>query len=75
MTLSGHESINIDSLLSVYGRDGLEIVLIQQRSPTQRSMKQEFTQDLFDFVRKSAFSSVLILSGVDLSNRLDEQML
>lgn len=38
-------------------------------------MKQEFIDDLFDFVQKSGIAGVLILSGVDLSNRSDEQML
>ncbi|KAE9411227.1 hypothetical protein BT96DRAFT_869853 [Gymnopus androsaceus JB14] len=69
-----NEEYGITTPFELYGKDGLDVVFMQQRSPTQRAKKQEFTEDLFDFVRKSSIASVLILSGVDLSNRLDEQM-
>jgi len=64
----------ITAPFELYGKDGLDIVVMQQRSPTLKSKKQEFIDSFYDFVQKSGVAAVLILSGVDLSNRLDEQM-
>ncbi|KAJ3733559.1 PAC2 family-domain-containing protein [Lentinula guzmanii] len=65
----------ITTPFELYGKEGLDVVVLQQRSPTLKARKQEFINDLFDFVRESGIASVLILTGVDLTNRLDEQML
>ncbi|KAF5393514.1 hypothetical protein D9757_000789 [Collybiopsis confluens] len=67
----------ITTPFELFGKDGLDFVIIQQRSPTLKvePKKQEFIDDLFKFVEQSGFNSVLILSGVDSSNRSDEQML
>jgi hypothetical protein len=40
-----------------------------------QSRKQEFIDELLQFVRQSRFSANLILSGVDMSNRTDAQMM
>ncbi|KAJ7072118.1 PAC2 family-domain-containing protein [Mycena amicta] len=59
----------------VYGKAGLDVVVVQQRSPALKSQKQEFVDALLDFVNTSGFAAALFLSGVDLSNRTDSQML
>jgi hypothetical protein len=40
-----------------------------------QSRKQDFIVALLDFVKSSSVGSVLFISGVDLSNRTDAQML
>ncbi|KAJ3762795.1 PAC2 family-domain-containing protein [Lentinula raphanica] len=70
-----YDSPGITTPFELYGKQGLDIVVLQQRSPTLKARKQEFINDLFDFVQESGIASVLVLSGVDLSNRLDEQMI
>ncbi|KAN0133961.1 PAC2 family domain containing protein [Lactarius tabidus] len=61
--------------LELFGREGCEIVVIQQRSPVLVPRKQEFIESLFQFVREHRLSAVLILSGVDMSDRTDAQMM
>lgn len=41
----------------------------------RQSRKQDFVSGLLDFIKSSGLDSVLFLSGVDLSNRTDTQML
>lgn len=60
--------------LELYGRKDANIVVIQQRSPVLKSRKDEFISNLHDFIQSSEFSAVIFLSGVDTSNRTDEQM-
>jgi len=50
-------------------------VAIQQRSPVLVPRKQEFIDSLLRFLRESKLSATLILSGVDMSNRTDAQMI
>jgi proteasome assembly chaperone 2 len=61
--------------LELYGRDGVDVVVIQQRSPAMKSRKQEFTESLLNFIHSSNFAACVFLSGVDMSNRTDAQML
>ena len=49
-------------------------LLLTRFSPTQ-PRKQAFIDSLFQFVREYRLSAVLILSGVDMSNRTDAQMM
>jgi len=60
--------------LELYGRQEVNIVVIQQRSPVLKSRKDEFISDLYNFIKSSQFSAVIFLSGMDTSNRTDEQM-
>jgi len=69
----GEEGITIP--LELYGKDGVGIVIIQQRSPIMKSRKEEFTESLLGFIQSSGFSACVFLSGVDMSNRTDTQML
>ncbi|KAH9002093.1 PAC2 family-domain-containing protein [Lactarius hatsudake] len=65
----------ITTPLELFGREGCGIVLIQQRSPVLVPRKQAFIDSLFQFVQEQRLSAVLILSGVDMSDRTDAQML
>jgi len=69
----GHKGITTP--LELYGHPNIEFVVVQQRSPVLKSRKQEFIGTLLDFIKVSKFSAALFLSGVDLSNRTDAQML
>ncbi|KAJ4483188.1 PAC2 family-domain-containing protein [Lentinula aciculospora] len=70
-----NEELGITTPFELYGKDGLDIVILQQRSPTLRAKKQEFIDDFFDFAQRSGIASVIIMSGIDPSNRLDKQMI
>jgi len=60
--------------LEIYGKDGLDVVVIQQRSPAMKAFKQDFVNFLFAFIRDYKLGAMLLLAGVDLSNRSDAQM-
>ncbi|TFK44426.1 PAC2 family-domain-containing protein [Crucibulum laeve] len=59
----------------LFGTDTSDVLVIQQRSPVLKSRKQDFVGVLLDFIKSFGFAGVLFLSGVDLSNRTDSQML
>ncbi|KAF8200712.1 PAC2 family-domain-containing protein [Pholiota molesta] len=65
----------ITTPLELYGHRDLDFVVIQQRSPILKAKKQEYINVLFNFITASKFSAVIFLSGVDLSNRTDSQMM
>ncbi|KDR75248.1 hypothetical protein GALMADRAFT_249235 [Galerina marginata CBS 339.88] len=65
----------ITTPLELYGRPDVNFVVIQQRSPILKSMKVEFIETLLSFIKEYRFSAALFLSGVDLSNRTDSQMM
>ncbi|KAF8628876.1 hypothetical protein AX15_003663 [Amanita polypyramis BW_CC] len=59
----------------LYSSDSVNVALIQQRSPVLKSHKQQFVNELLNYVKGAGVSAVLFLSGVDVSNRTDSQML
>ncbi|THU95392.1 hypothetical protein K435DRAFT_755914 [Dendrothele bispora CBS 962.96] len=59
----------------LYGKDGIQVVVIQQRSPILKAKKQEYIDHFLKFIQESGVAAVLFLAGVDLSNRTDDQML
>ncbi|KAI9509734.1 PAC2 family-domain-containing protein [Russula earlei] len=64
----------VSTPLELFGKEGCDVVVIQQRSPVLVSRKQEFIDELLQFVRESRPSASLFLSGVDMSDRTDAQM-
>ncbi|KAJ7772577.1 PAC2 family-domain-containing protein [Mycena maculata] len=72
---SGEDGMGVSTPLELYGKAGLDVVIMQQRSPTLKSHKHEFIHALLEFIETSDVSSALFLSGVDLSNRTDSQMM
>ncbi|KAF7321756.1 Proteasome assembly chaperone 2 [Mycena kentingensis (nom. inval.)] len=60
--------------MELYGSSDLNVLVIQQRSPALKSHKQEFVSALLEFIATSGVAAALFLSGVDLSNRTDDQM-
>jgi len=68
------DEAGVTTPLELYSRQDVNIVVIQQRSPVLKSRKDEFISDLCSFIQSSKFSAVVFLSGVDTSNRTDEQM-
>jgi len=69
------EQPGIATPIELYGREGLQFLVIQQRSPALKSRKEDFIRSLLGFIQESGVASVLFLSGVDLSNRTDAQMM
>jgi len=65
----------ITTPLELYGKEGLDVVIVQQRSPVLKDRKNEFVKDILTFIQSSSFSAVLLLSGVDMSDRTDIQMM
>ncbi|KAJ7593999.1 PAC2 family-domain-containing protein [Mycena floridula] len=65
----------ISTPLEVYGNNDSGLLLLQQRSPIIKSKKQEFVDAFLDCFKASGLASILFLSGVDLSNRTDAQMM
>ncbi|KAF9241577.1 PAC2 family-domain-containing protein [Melanogaster broomeanus] len=68
-------SAGITTPIELFGQHDSNIAVIQQRSPVLKSFKQDFTDDLLEFIRNSGVSAVIFLGGVDMSNRTDAQML
>jgi proteasome assembly chaperone 2 len=70
------EGEGISTPLELFGSEGYDIVVIQQRSPVLVTRKQEFIDALLQFLQESrGLSAILFLSGVDMSNRTDAQMI
>ncbi|KAG6866737.1 hypothetical protein C0991_011396 [Blastosporella zonata] len=65
----------ISTPAELYGAPETDIVVIQQRSPVLKSRKEDFVSALLEFIQSSGVASVLFLSGVELSNRTDAQMI
>jgi len=66
--------LGVTTPLELYGRQDVNIVVIQQRSPVLKNRKDEFISSLLSFIQSSQFSAVVFLSGVDTSYRTGEQM-
>jgi len=64
----------ITTPLELYGKEGLNIVAIQQRSPVIKAQKENFVTSILAFIEQSRFSAVLLLTGVDLSDRPEHHM-
>ncbi|KAH8119502.1 PAC2 family-domain-containing protein [Phellopilus nigrolimitatus] len=69
------EGPGVSTPLELYGKDGVDIVVVQQRSPVLKMHKEAFSTALVKFVQKNELGALLYLTGVDLSNRSDAQML
>ncbi|KAF8317982.1 hypothetical protein DL93DRAFT_2076539 [Clavulina sp. PMI_390] len=52
-----------------------EYALVQQRSPVMQACKLEFIQSFVKYATEGGFSSILFLTGLDLSNRPDSHMI
>jgi len=65
----------VSTPLELFGKEGCDIVVIQQRSPVLLPRKQEFIDALLQFLQESKLSATLFLSGIDMSNRTDAQMI
>ncbi|ESK96624.1 proteasome assembly chaperone 2 [Moniliophthora roreri MCA 2997] len=64
----------VTTAFELYGQETSELLILQQRSPPLRNKKQEFIDQVFAFVEQAGIAGVLFLSGVDPSNRTDDQM-
>ncbi|KAK2464282.1 hypothetical protein APHAL10511_003739 [Amanita phalloides] len=65
----------ITTPFELYTQDNINLAVIQQRSPVLKSRKQEFVDAMLNFIKSTGVSAVLFLSGVDVSNRTDSQMI
>ncbi|EJD03294.1 uncharacterized protein FOMMEDRAFT_86396 [Fomitiporia mediterranea MF3/22] len=69
------DGAGVSTPLELYGKDGKDILVIQQRSPVLKSRKAAFSTSLLAFIQENNIGAVLYLTGVDLTNRSDAQML
>ncbi|KIR63636.1 proteasome assembly chaperone 2 [Cryptococcus bacillisporus CA1873] len=61
--------------VEVYGQEGSELYVIQQRSPTLKSQKDRHITLLKTFINSNAFGAVLILTSLDSAIQNDAQLL
>ncbi|WVW81907.1 hypothetical protein I302_103907 [Kwoniella bestiolae CBS 10118] len=61
--------------LEVYGNEGSELYVIQQRSPTLKTKKDEHVELIREFIQSSGFGVVLLLASLDAANQDDAQLL
>ncbi|KAG7098809.1 hypothetical protein E1B28_000714 [Marasmius oreades] len=71
---SSEDGVGITTAFELYGCETSEILVFQQRCPPLRNRKQEFIDEVLAFLRQAGVSGCLFLSGVDSSNRTDNQM-
>lgn len=64
----------ITTPLELYGKAGLNVVFLQQRSPVMKTFKGDFVKGLKSLVLGNEISALFILSGMDLSDRPDAHM-
>ncbi|KXN91077.1 Proteasome assembly chaperone 2 [Leucoagaricus sp. SymC.cos] len=65
----------ITTALELYGKPEIGILVLQQRSPVLKSRKEDFVTAIIDFIESSKFACAVFLTGVDVLNRTDAQML
>ncbi|KAL5523948.1 hypothetical protein ACEPAG_8121 [Sanghuangporus baumii] len=61
--------------LELFGKEGVDILVIQQRSPVLKSRKEAFSASLREFIQANEIGAALYLTGVDVTNRSDAQMM
>lgn len=64
----------VSTPLEVFSKSGCKLVVVQQRSPVLKSHKTQFIRSLLSWIRTSAFESVILLAGMDTTNRSDAHM-
>ncbi|KAL5485033.1 hypothetical protein ACEPAI_7675 [Sanghuangporus weigelae] len=69
------EGPGITTPLELFGKEGADILVIQQRSPVLKSRKEAFSASLCEFIQANEIGAVLYLTGVDVTNRSDAQMM
>ncbi|KAL1742483.1 PAC2 family-domain-containing protein [Schizophyllum fasciatum] len=72
---SEYEADELATAIELYGADSVPFAVVQQRAPVLKAHKQEFVDALLAFVQETKPSALITLSGVDMSNRMDEQMM
>lgn len=60
--------------LEVYSNASLKLTVLQQRSPVIKSRKGAFVAKLTAWIKQQGFSQVLILSSIDASLRVDDEL-
>ncbi|WVR03524.1 hypothetical protein IAU60_000516 [Kwoniella sp. DSM 27419] len=61
--------------LELYGQEGSELYVLQQRAPTLKSRKDEHVELLRDFIASHGFSFALLLTSLDAASQDDAQLL
>ncbi|KAL5507099.1 hypothetical protein ACEPAH_6555 [Sanghuangporus vaninii] len=69
------EGPGITTPLELFGKERVDILVIQQRSPVLKSRKEAFSVSLREFIQANEIGAVLYLTGVDVTNRSDAQMM
>ncbi|WRT63740.1 uncharacterized protein IL334_000663 [Kwoniella shivajii] len=61
--------------LEVYGNEGSELFIIQQRSPTLKSKKESHIELIKQFILSNPIGLVMVLTSLDAANQDDAQLL
>ncbi|CAG7846171.1 Proteasome assembly chaperone 2 {ECO:0000256/PIRNR:PIRNR010044} [Serendipita indica DSM 11827] len=64
----------ISTPLELFSSNDSPVAIVQQRSPVLKAYKEEFVKELVDWIQKFSFKSVVVLAGMDTTNRSDAQM-
>jgi len=69
--------VGITTPIELFSKPGgnYSYCFLQQRSPVMKARKREFIESFVQFVITRKFSSILLLTGVDLTNRTDAHMI
>ncbi|KAF9263375.1 hypothetical protein L218DRAFT_959402 [Marasmius fiardii PR-910] len=71
---TSEDGAGIATAFELYGSESSELLVFQQRSPPLKNRKQDFIDQVLAFLKQAGVSGCLLLSGVDSSNRTDDQM-
>ncbi|ODN76005.1 hypothetical protein L202_05965 [Cryptococcus amylolentus CBS 6039] len=61
--------------LEVYGQEGSELYVVQQRSPTLKTKKDEHVSVISEFAQGNEFGFVLVVTSLDSAHQDDVQLL
>lgn len=68
------ESTGLTTALEVYSNHPQKLTVLQQRSPVIKSRKANFVKQLTRWIQEENFKQVLILSSIDASLRVDDEL-
>ncbi|KAI9028110.1 PAC2 family-domain-containing protein [Phycomyces nitens] len=66
--------IGVSVPIEVFQSQDHKWTIIQQRAPAEKGKKQQFLENIQEFVKAHKFSQVVLLTSIDASRRIDAQI-
>ncbi|KAL0092481.1 PAC2 family-domain-containing protein [Phycomyces blakesleeanus] len=66
--------IGVSVPIEVFQSSDHKWTVVQQRAPTEKGKKQQFLENIREFVKVHKFSQVVLLTSIDASRRIDAQI-